>query len=214
LISYSFKWFGLLAILLFLSACQTPRKVSTTNNSQGWLTNGAIFKQGYKQFQGLGEWRYSAKVGIVTPEEKQQANLIWAANEQGLNIVRLFGPLGLGAIKIEFDDNYVVLSNRKGELHRGDNAQYLLESIVGWPIPVEALEYWLFSLPQPNQTYAYRLDEERRISSMRQLGWTINFSDYRDYYGNGTFLARKIIAEKQVTPEQAITVTLITKNWK
>lgn len=210
----SFKRFGLFALLLLLSACQTPTKVVGDQARDRWLSNAAPFKLAYKKHQSLAQWQYSAKVGIVTPAESQQANMVWAYTNDGSNIVRLFGPLGLGAIKIEFDEQGVVLSDRKGELHRGDNAQHLLESIVGWSIPIDALQYWLFSLPLPNQPYQYRVNENRQVSALKQLGWTINYSGYRNYFNEGPFLARKVVAIKQVTPEQMVTVTLITKNWK
>ena len=48
-------------------------------------------------------WRYSAKVGLTTPEVKEQANLIWEFRDQANNI-RLFGPLGYGADKLQFDE--------------------------------------------------------------------------------------------------------------
>ena len=49
---------------------------------------------------------------------------------------------------------------------------------------------------------------------LQQLGWTINYGDYRAYFNDGWFLARKVVATKQVSPEQTVTVKLITKSWK
>ena len=210
-----FKWLSVFALLL-LSACHTIPKQGETIDRDGWISDSAFFNKAYEQHQALTQWQYRAKVGVVTLDESQQANMVWVYDDSNANTVRLFGPLGVGAIKIEFDEQGVVLSDRKGELHRGDSAQHLLESIVGWSIPVDALQYWLFSLPLPNQEQAYRyqVDDAQNVVKLQQLGWTINYDDYRTYFNEGWPLARKVIATKQVTPEQTVTVKLITKSWK
>ena len=223
-----FQWACLLSLALFLVACQTPSKVIDRGSTGKWLSDPKVFKSGYKEHSSLSQWRYSAKVGVVTPEESNQANMIWqfesaasqqkngqqANTEQATNVVRLFGPLGIGAIKIEFDDQSVQLSDRTGILHKGNSAENLLHRIVGWPIPVEALQYWLFSLPQPEKQFEYQLDEQGQLQVLRQFGWEIEYSDYRDYRNNAQLLARKIIAKKQSSPDQEVTVTLVTKTWK
>jgi len=209
------KWVSVFALLFLLSACHTVPKQGETSDHEGWESDSAFFYEGYKQHQALTQWQYRAKVGVVTPDESQQANMVWVYDNNA-NTVRLFGPLGVGAIKIEFDEHGVVLSDRKGELHRGDSAQYLLESIVGWSIPVDALQYWLFSLPLPNleQAYRYQVDDAQNVVKLQQLGWTIEYEDYKTYFNDGWPLARKVIATKQVAPEQTVTVKLITKSWK
>ncbi len=209
------RWFGLLMLAVFLSACQTPKKLVGVG-AERWLSNPAVFKDGYQMHSQLSNWRYSAKIGVVTPEESSQANMVWQFDDSAEtnNVVRLFGPLGVGAIKIEFDERGVQLSDKKGILHQGDSAEALLHRIVGWPIPVDALQYWLFSLPQPDQAFEYRLNEQEQLKVLRQFGWVINYSTYRDYHKKGQLLARKIVAKKQVSSEQEVSVTLVTKTWK
>jgi len=213
-VSLLIKWCVATCLVAVLSACQTPPNKTPPESKQPWQTKASIFKQGYQDHADLTQWRYSAKVGVVTPESTEQANMIWSFDDQKNNIVRLFGPLGLGAIKIEFNNQFVVLSDRKGVLHQGDNAQQLLEEIVGLSIPIDALHYWLFSLPLPQKKYDYMLDEQQQLGVLRQLGWVIKYTNYQDYPQIDKYLARKIIAKKQITPEQAVSVTLITKTWK
>jgi len=208
------KWCLVIWLIAMLSACQTPPKQKAPESGQAWQTKSSVFKQAYQDHVNLTQWRYSAKVGVVTNEGAEQANMIWSFDDQGNNVVRLFGPLGLGAVRIEFNDQTVVLSDRKGVLHQGDNAQQLLEEIVGLSIPIDALHYWLFSLPLPQEKYDYLLDEQQQLGVLRQLGWVIKYSSYRDYPQVNKYLARKIVATKQVTPDQTVSVTLIAKTWK
>ena len=211
-----FRYF-VLSALFFLVACQTPKNLNN-ETAEKWLSNPKIFKQGYQRHSELSQWRYSAKVGVITPNESNQANMIWQFDNSDAvsanHMIRLFGPLGIGAVKIEIGQNSVQLSDRTGVLHQGDSAQELLRRIVGWPIPVDALKYWLFSLPQPGHQYKYKLDEQKQLQALNQFGWNISYSGYRDYLNNDQLLSRKIVAKKQVSPEQAITVTLVTKSWR
>ena len=143
--------------------------------------------------------------------------MVWLYDESDFdskNNIRLYGPLGIGAIRIEFDERGVQLSDKKGVIHQGSNAEQLLRQIVGWSIPVDALQFWLLSLPQPEQTFKYQLDEQKQLKVLSQFGWRIEYSSYRDYIPGHGQLARKVVATKQVTPQQIVKVTLIAKSWK
>jgi len=212
-----FQWASLSLMVLFLVACQTPSKTIQTEDGETWLTNPSVFAQATLKHAQLTQWRYSAKVGVVTPDSSDQANMVWLYDESDVdskNNIRLYGPLGIGAIRIEFDERGVQLSDKKGVIHQGSNAEQLLRQIVGWSIPVDALQFWLFSLPQPEQTFKYQLDEQKQLKVLSQFGWRIEYSSYRDYIPGHGQLARKVVATKQVTPQQSVKVTLIAKSWK
>jgi outer membrane lipoprotein LolB len=203
----------LVIVLLFtLTACQTLPNPKSDGDRPQWRSDSDVFAASLKQVSALNTWHYSAKVGVTTPRGKEQANLVWRFADQASN-VRLFGPLGAGAVRIEFDDYGVVLSDSKGVLHRGDSAEELLTRIVGWPIPIDALSYWLFVLPNPDVSYRYQLNADGDVSVLEQLGWSIHYSAYRPYQ-DGRRLPRKIVATKQLENRHQVVVKLITKSWK
>lgn len=202
----------LFVMLASLAACQTaPKDPAHQFPGANWLNDSAYFKQHLLDFEQMQAWRYSAKVGIRTPQLQEQANLVWRYTDQS-NDVRLFGPLGVGSIKVEFDEFGVRLKDNKGMLHQGANAEALLTRIVGWPIPVDALSYWLHGLPSPAGPHQYQLDESDQLVRLKQFGWVSTYADYQNYQGRS--LARKLTATKEVTPEQTITVKLVTKRWQ
>ena len=216
----------MIACSLTLAACQTVSTPKPDQEAQ-WLSDKDHFKGQAGQLALLGNWHLSAKVGVATPERKETANLVWQFSDQA-NSVRLFGPLGVGAIRIEFDRSGVVLSDNKGVLHRGTNAEELLTKVVGWPIPVDALSHWLFAVPHPDLPYRFQLDDEGHVSAPEQQGWSIEYSDYKDYgYSESNTsrvsvpsspekqkLPRKLIATKQLGDQEQVVVRLITKSWK
>lgn len=199
-------------LLLLLSACQ---HFEPQQQESDWLTDETVFMQRRADFESQLAWQYSAKVGVVTNQVQEQANIIWNFSDQA-NSVRLFGPLGVGQVILEFDQYGVQLSDSKGVLHRGlesegMSAEKLLADITQLPIPIDALTYWLFVLPDPEHVYSYQQDEQGNVIGLKQLGWQIQFSDYRDYAGN--LLPRRLTAirDNQADP---VTVKLITKGWQ
>jgi outer membrane lipoprotein LolB len=214
-----------LILLVFLAACQTLPKAPNADAETAWRSGSDFFVERRQYIEGLNSWRYSAKVGLATPDLNEQANLIWQFEDQS-NRIRMFGPLGVGALKLQFDQSGVVFSDNKGRLHRGNNAEQLLTRIVGWPIPIEALSDWMFVLPAIGSPYRYRLNQNQKVEQLEQLGWLIQYSDYRDYQGK--LMPRKIVATKHLSAtkkklmadgasavaNRKIVVKLITKSWK
>lgn len=188
----------LVTIVLFslLAACQNRLKAPSAEGEVVWRSNSDFFVERQQFARNLNAWKYSAKVGLSTPDLNEQANLIWEFSDQA-NSVRMFGPLGVGAIKLEFDQYGVVLSDNKGLLHRGNSAEQLLTRIVGWPMPIDALSSWMFGLPAKGATYRYALNENQQIERLQQLGWIIQYSDYRDYQGH--LMPRKMVASKMLS---------------
>ncbi len=197
----------LLAVCL-LAGCQHKPAIDT-NASDIWFSDRQHFSNEAAN-QASPQWRYAAKVGINTAKAREQANLVWQFRDQA-NSVRLFGPLGAGAIKIEFDKFGVRLSDNKGELYSGNNAEQLLKRITGWSIPVDTLSYWLFAQPAPDAAFRYQLDAVGSVSVIEQSGWTIRYSNYREY-GTGSQLPRKLVATK--SGSEQVSVKLITKSWQ
>lgn len=214
---YIGRHIALIAVILWLSACQHLDNKPSVNQSD-WLSDETIFAQRQVDFSSLHLWQYSAKFSVQSDELREQGNIVWTYSDQANN-VRLFGPLGAGQIKLEFDQHGVQLSDSKGVLHRGmaaegNTAEKLLADITGLPIPLDALAHWLFVLPKPQYAFAYQLNDQANLAALKQLGWQIQFSDYRDYAGN--FLPRKLTAiyVDENNRQQDITVKLVTKAWQ
>ncbi|GHA06627.1 outer-membrane lipoprotein LolB [Arenicella chitinivorans] len=196
--------------ILLLSACTSLPSVPG-DNSQAWSRDKQFFSTALEHHDQRLSWRYNAKVGVRTPKANENANLVWQRDDDS-HRVRLYGPLGAGAVVIDFDSKGVVVSDNKGEVHRGRSAERLLNRIVGWPIPLEALTFWLFALPNPAAVYQYQLSDDGRVSALRQQGWEIRYSAYRQFE-NGDWLPRKVVARKPVR-EGEVVVRLVSKSWQ
>lgn len=205
----------LLFLCVLLSACQhtSPIQKGQPDQPSQWFSSKQGLVDKYDHQKSLQLWRYTAKVGVSTQSLNEQASLVWRLHDQS-NAVSLFGPLGMGAVKIEFDRFGVQVSDSRGVIHRDSSAQELLTRLIGWPLPVEALSFWLFALPEPQSLFEYRLNTEGQVAEIIQLGWQIEFSDYREF--DGEAMPRKIIAKKKFMQAELgqVTVRLITKGWR
>ncbi len=197
---------------LFLTACQTSIKAPPVRD--GWSTDPALFSSRDAWQKEMSGWKLSGKVGIRTPDIKESANLIWQVNGDK-NVIRLFGPLGAGAVRLEFDAHQAVLKDQKGNEYIGSDAEALLQRVVGWPIPLTALKRWVFALPADDRAYQY-VAEGDQLRALDQAGWAITYNAYKPYLAGAPTLPRKIIATAQTSDNEAdeqVVVRLIVKSW-
>lgn len=200
---------SLLFVFGLLAACQTiPDSVPRLEQ---WLTDPSHFSD----FELPSQWLYQAKVGIKVDGKAEQANLNWQRDAANNSQVRLFGPLGAGAVRLEFNPYSAQLTDNKGKVYRGVSAEQLLSDIVGWPLPFAALQAWAFGQPATDAAFDYQLDELGQLAVLRQKGWQIEYRDWRDY--QGTLLPRRITASAHSAKTGQFTevqVKLITRSWQ
>lgn len=204
-----------LSTLGLLSACQTAIKPSSPVDSAViWRDDEIYFDAIKRRYESLRQWQYTAKIAVTTPAVREVATMVWN-HADDFNDIRLFGPLGIGAVRLQFDDQGVVLFDSKGRKHVGDSAQALLTGIVGWPIPMDALSHWLSALPDFDAPYRYQLNENG-VAVIEQFGWNIKYSSYRLYGDDAVraLLPRKITAMKVLPDKTTLVVKLIAKSWE
>jgi len=154
------KPFLLLFILvevLFLSGCATIQPVSQAQ-TQNWVLQG--------------------KIGVKTPEKSGSASLYW--QQQGeIYHIRLFGPLGIGAVELNGNPNLVTYTDNQGKIYQANSAEILLKQNTGWQIPVNNLNYWIRALPAPHMGSEKMYDAKHQLVSLQQQGWKIDYLRYQ-----------------------------------
>ncbi len=209
-----YRWLSIGLVVLTLSACQTRIAPPSNGDSKEWLKDASVFEN---QTPTL-DWQLNAKVGVVIDGKSEQANLNWQSSSDSsgetYNRVKLFGPFGAGAIRLEYGSDIATLTDNKGRRYQGRKPEKLIQDVVGWPLPIDALSYWLFAQPEPASAYRYQLGDDGQLSTLEQRGWRIEFKDWREF--DGQELPRKVFAYKKFAQDQrgAVSVKLITKSWR
>lgn len=117
-----------------------------------------------KNLKAAKYWQMEGKIAVRYDHKAETANINWQQQGQNYNI-RLFGPLGLGAVTFQGGPNHIELIDNKGQIHTANSAENLSQQILGYPLPIENLIYWL-----------------KGIKTKHYYGWKIS---YLAYYPNG-----------------------------
>lgn len=142
--------------LMLLAGCQSVPKPSIESSDE-WVQADGRFATRTKVSESLIHWRYSAKASIKSQGKTDQFNLDWRFAE-GAHSIRIFGPLGVGAVRLDYDGGEARLSDNDGVKYTGPDAASLLREITGLNLPINALQYWLFAVPAPDALAHYQLN--------------------------------------------------------
>ncbi len=168
----SLRWLWLPACLL-LAACATRPPVAP---------DAAAWRAHREALSALHDWQARGRIAVRAGDEGWSAGFDWRQTGTDYRI-RLRGPFGQGALELEGNSRGVWL-RRAGRPPVFTRApEFLLERETGWRLPVAGLDHWLRGLPDGSADVETRLDDRGRLARLRQRGWEIRYSRYRDVRG-------------------------------
>ena len=129
---------GLLCLALTLSACA----VREPRPEGAWLDERTAW------FELYPNWEVSGRLALSDGERGGQMAFDWRA-EGEQHEVRLRTVASGKRWRLMFNDNGAVLEGSDIGLLRGPDPDILVAEVVGWPIPVSQLVYWLRGLEGP-----------------------------------------------------------------
>lgn len=143
----------------------------------------ATFKQVKAQFRHTHCWQMVGYMSVVRGQQVVNGNFTWQQRGQVYQI-RLYGPLGIGEVKLSNHSGEVAYTAANGKQYRSNTAKQLMRAELGWSVPVAGLQYWIRGLP----VFAvglptYRLNQYGTVATIDQQGWSIAYHDYRRLNG-------------------------------
>lgn len=155
--------------------------------------------------QPIQSWTLHGKIGVRSPQESGSGTLTWVQQQEEYDI-RLSGPLGRGATRLQGSKQGVVLDMAGQPTLQARSAEDLLAQQTGWRLPVEHLLWWVRGLPAPDSTSRLQLDPQSRLARLAQAGWTVEYSRYQEV--NGLQLPQRL----QLSADN-ILLTLVITQW-
>ena len=138
-----------MVVLISLSGCaQLPKLEPSTDANQLWRAKG----------------KFSYKSDAV----KESGQFDWQQSGDDY-LIRLYGPLGLGTVRIQGSETSVQIS-AQGETHSNDNPQQLLAQMTGLDLPLENLAAWVRA-DLGAEVDITELDPDQRTLSAETQGW-------------------------------------------
>jgi outer membrane lipoprotein LolB len=119
----------------------------------------------------------SGRIAVAAAQEGFNAKLRW--NQQGArSSLALDGPLGVGGVRITADGDALNVINARGEQLDSEAARREIAARLGFEPPLQSLRYWVQGVPDPAHPADEVLDENKRLATLRQDGWQIDYSNY------------------------------------
>lgn len=168
----------LFTLVLMLGACSNLHQRETLEfggDASAWQTHR-------KAVTPLDSWTLQGKLGVRAPTESGSGTVLWLQQQEQYDI-RLSGPLGRGATRIQGNDRGVTLDIAGQPPVSASSAEALLEQQVGWRLPVEHLLWWVRGLPAPGSPSRLQLNPDSQLARLAQAGWTVEYSRYQQIDG-------------------------------
>ena len=132
------------------------------------------------QLMALSHWKASGKLAIRSAEQSESATMKWdQANK--LTRILLSGPMGLGALAIESDQQSLQITQDGKTQHYDISSGWAEQSMVAWDLPLQALPYWVLGLPAPSDSVHEQVVEQGLLRQVEQLGWTVSYESYGQF---------------------------------
>jgi outer membrane lipoprotein LolB len=172
-----------LAIALFttswLTGCRTLTSPAPAPGSaptaEPWEVRRAALQQ-------RDRFNLSGRIAVAAAEEGFSARLRWQQQGERSQLA-LDGPLGVGGVRITADGDTLNVVNSKGQQLDNDAARQEVHARLGFEPPITSLRYWVLGVPDPMHPADVVLDDEKRLATLKQDGWQIDYTAYSPVRG-------------------------------
>lgn len=157
------------------------------------------------QLQALENFEVRGKLAVDSASQHFSASFIWKQEKEHYAL-RLFGPMGMGMIKIKGDASSVTLQTSDKTIENTDPNR-LFKKALGVTLPITELHYWIRSLPSPKSSRKLSFDAYYHLQQLSQDRWDIEYLDYSGI--KNLDLPITILAKAE-----AVTIKLSIQQWK
>ncbi len=186
------------SLLAFVAGCATQQGLDLPELSD-WERRAAVLGQ-------IDEFDFRGRIAVDAGDDGFNGKLTWAQKEQAFRAT-VSGPLGIGTVLIEGDENLVEVTDKDGVRTVLEDVEPDLYYRYGWTIPVESLRYWALGIPDPRVPSETSFGDGGELSEIRQRGWIVAVSRYREA-GGGQPMPRLLTASNADTR-----VRLVIDRW-
>ena len=125
------------------------------------------------------DWNLTAEVVTRHRQHGGRIKLVWRQRPDRFQL-RVSAATGatLAVINVAPDDETTAMDAR-GNRYRTETPRQMVEELLGFPLPVEHMKYWVLGAPSPRDAYRDARQADTRLVSFWQSGWRIRYQ-YRE----------------------------------
>ena len=166
----------LILVLLFFNAC-------TGVTVKEYVIGNQAAQQKRAAMLGLiSDWGLVGKISLDDGDRGGSGKLRWNVKSQH-STLDFHGAMGRGAWQLQTGPGGAVLKEANGAQQTAVSVDDLVQQRMGWPVPVEALQWWVRGLAAPGVVENEEIDAEGRLQDLQQFGWRVEFSRYQTVEG-------------------------------
>lgn len=166
---------GLLSAALLLNAC------TAINTKQGEIANKGAYQTRVEQITAIKNWSLTGRLSLDDGDDGGSGKLQWRVAPASSSL-DFFAAMGRGAWHLESSETGALMRDSQGE-HFAPDVETLVLQQLGWPVPVEALQWWARGLVAPGKVVSSEVDAQGLLVSLQQFGWVISISRYDEFGG-------------------------------
>lgn len=141
-----------------------------------------------EQVSALDHWALSGRLTIRQDGRAEAVNLNWRQRENAVDI-RLSGTLGLGAVRVQGDNEQVIVERAGEEPLVVPGLDSLSREYLQYEFPAAYLLYWVRGIPVPALRAETGFHESGLLHTLQQRSssgqvWYLEFDRYRQHGGH------------------------------
>lgn len=158
------------------------------------------------QLEEIPDWSMQGRIALSVGDRGGSGRLDWKQQGQTFR-VSLAAPVTRQSWTLSTGAEGAILDGLEGGPRAGPQADALLLHATGWPIPVEAMAWWVRGLAAPGGAMEFGADgRPRRLVAE---GWTVDFQEWQPAAAPWPEMPRRI----QVARDGA-RVRLVVDGWE
>lgn len=165
------KPYWLFIMLLVLNACTG---VGVKKADPG---NRAAYKDRAAVLAAVPQWGFVGRISLDDGDRGGSGRLQWDVQSEKSEL-DFHAAMGRGAWHLEIGPEGAVLKEADGSEQSAAGVNTLIQDRMGWPIPVDALAWWVRGLAAPGAIEDEEFDSEGLLISLVQFGWNVDFKRY------------------------------------
>lgn len=171
-----------LSLPFFITGCSTVPEPTETTAPQSASQVEAAWQTRLSQFERMKSWRLQGKTGIQHQDQSWTFNLSWLQRSGDNFEMNIKNPLTNGIVAyLESNNSGITLKSSDGQTFKDTDAEQLLKRQMGVGLPLKGMKYWargVISPDLPINKEDIALDNYGRPSSLKQAGWTVQYTRY------------------------------------
>ena len=170
-------------------------------------------QQQQQQINQIKHWSVKGRIAVTTPEEKFSSNYSWQHAPDNQELL-LYGSFGMTYAHLVHKEQLATLTLSDNETYQSNDVTSLLEKMLGYPFPIEKMQYWFKGLPyqdnSPDNCNALSFDELGYLKVIKHEQWNISYRKYKTFSSfNNIALPTKITIS-----DGRITIKLSNRSWE